>query len=162
MADSHAGLINSIKACYQRFLAYGGLNLIGMASWMCQECNGIVIWLWNELELCFQFQLFLWKMQVLFLILGAAFLFLSIRFCLYMYAASLGQTKQAHDPCIQCFWICDFHDLFPNLFAMKLLPIMRNLAFLSMHEIFDSLWVKSLHKKIQNLYFSIFLIFNFN
>ena len=33
------------KTLLYQFLEYGGLALIGMVSWMCQECNGIVIWL---------------------------------------------------------------------------------------------------------------------
>ena len=107
--------MNRATSFYQ-FLRLGAVFLIAIPSWMCKQAFGMLLRPWNARQLWKQFWVFCQKMQVLFLILGAAFLFLGLGLqCVYM-CECIRSKKSSPNPCIQWFWIFDFHDLFQSFF----------------------------------------------
>ena len=112
--------VMNMETSFYQFLRLGEWKRIEARSRKSQQAFGMDCRLWITLELCFQFQLFLWKMQVWFLILGAAFLFFALGLqCVYM-CECIRSEKSSPKPCIQWFSIFDFHDLFQSFLAMEL------------------------------------------
>ena len=142
-----------------QFFALGELILIGVASWMCQECNGTTLLLWNDLQLWKQFQKFYGKMQVFFWFLGAAsrLLWLGLASCICM--GRIRVRIWVHNPLhwwIQYLISMESFSIFSSWRTCQFAP---NLSFFDVHEILRPWWEIILHKKIWKLYFSIFVIF---
>ena len=67
----------------------------------------------------FSFKIFCQKVAMCSIFWAQLFLFFSLGLCLHMYEEWIRLENKAQNPCIQCFWICDFHDLFQSFLAME-------------------------------------------
>ena len=110
-------IINFFKKSRTRlyqFLECGGLNLIGMASWMCQECTRIILLLWNVLYVGKQFSEFCEKMQVFLVFLGAAFLSLALGLQCAHICQWIRVKRSSPKPCFNAFQYLIFKHLFQS------------------------------------------------
>ena len=57
-SNTNVKIFGNRATVFYQFLVYGDVILIGKASWRCQECNGIVLWLGKVLYVRFQFSKF--------------------------------------------------------------------------------------------------------
>ena len=139
--------LNRAMAFY-RFSARGSLVSIANASLICQECNGIFIWLWNVLYGCFQFPNFWQKMQSGSLVWGAA----SESFALGLQCAHICQWIRVENwPRIHVFSDFEFvifHNLFQSFLPWKLAYFGRFGSLEHMHEISIIYGRYLLHKRI--------------
>ena len=149
--------MNRARSFYQ-FWMYGEWKMIEARPKMSQQAFGMDYKLWKEFYLCFQFWEFLEKMQSVLEVWGAASFFFWLGLWCICICQWIRFTKQVQKPLHWWFGSLIFHVIFFNLFVVKPLPIMRNLAFLVMHEILRLWWVEMLHKKIWKVAFSIFHI----
>ena len=111
------------------------LESIESRSGRFQQSFGILFRPCNTLKLWNQFWSFCVKNANSFSGLRRNLLVLVIRFSSPYVCERFRLTKQAQNPFNQCFWICDFHESFFNLFVMKNMPIMEDLPFLDMKRI---------------------------
>ena len=124
---------------FYQFLRSGVWFLIAIPSWMCQECNGMVLWPGKVLLMWKQFQAFWQKFPMLFLILGAASVFLWLGLGLCIYVEWIRLTIQAQQPLHWWFGSLIFHVIFFNLFHVNYAKFGRFCPCWLAHEIL-SMW----------------------